>query len=65
MLCVADSDQLVTNTVPVDSKVVVMEEEDDETTSLMSTEKIDLSEGIYTIPHPNCDSKPHACISSQ
>lgn len=50
MLCVADSDQLVTDVVPVDSEVVVMEEEDDETTSLMSTEKIDLSEGI-TIPH--------------
>ena len=50
MLCVADPDQFVTDTVPVDSEVVVMEEEDDETTSLMSTEKIDLSEGI-TIPH--------------
>ena len=49
MLCVADSDQLVADTVPVDSEVVAMEE-DDETTSLMSTEKIDLSEGI-TIPH--------------
>ena len=38
----------MTDTVPADSDVVVMED-NDETTSLMSTEKIDLSEGI-TIP---------------
>ena len=35
----------MTDTVPVDSEVVVTEDSD-ETTSLMSTEKIDLSEGI-------------------
>ena len=52
-LCVADE----TDTVPVDSDreivtVAIIEEDDehDETTSLMSTEKIDLSEGT-TISH--------------
>ena len=50
-LCVAD----VTDMAPVDSEIVtvaVIEEDDehDETTSLMSTEKIELAEGI-TIPH--------------
>lgn len=35
----------MTDMSPVDSEVVVMED-NDETTSLMSTEKIDLSEGI-------------------
>ena len=52
MLCVADSDQLVTDTVSVDSEVVVMEE-DDKTTSLMSAEKIDLSEcTLYKLYYP-------------
>ena len=48
-------DQLVTNAVPVDSKVAVMEEDDDdlETISLMST---DLSEGINYYPQFSCNS---------
>ena len=50
--CVADSNQPMTDTALVDSEVVVMED-NDATTSLMSTEKIDLSEGIIlflTVP---------------
>ena len=44
-----NSDQVVTDVVPVDSKVAVMGEDDDdlETISLMST---DLSEGINYYP---------------
>ena len=42
-LCVANSDQLTTDME--DSEVVVMGKNDDNT-NLMSTEKIDLSEGI-------------------
>ena len=44
-LCVADSDQVMTNAIPIDSKATVMEE-DDETTRLMNTQK-NSSEGSY------------------
>ena len=37
-LCVANSDQMMTDAIPIDSKAAVMEE-DDETTRLMSTQK--------------------------
>ena len=54
-----NSDQVVTDVVPVDSKVAVMEEDDDdlETINLMST---DSSEGInyYIILYPPVYSSP-------